>query len=774
MSKKRAVSVFPIYSGESDTFIAYIGELQDRLKIAAPNFIVRDWREQSDDTNFVPFRVLRDITSARYILFDATKLTNNTVFELGYSIAKSKSILFFFMSDEHLSSQSSFFHDIIGNFELLQQPHTDIVLPYLLGHTLRPFSMKTYSGVLKHDAFILLPDQPQREIDHLEKEIRTRLSGFSVASFDPRESHFLPLEDCMHVAHGALEVILPFWRFGDPAFFEHNLRCSFLFGLRYGLEKSVRPIIIDGSGRSVPIDYRPIVRSISLPHQYAAFAGDLAISVHEQKRKRSRSGRDELLRDLDLGRTAAENEETDLKYYFLRTESYDRLLRGDARLVVGRKGSGKTALFLMISQKLSESGDNVIIPLQPPEYQLKSIKAALSSIAQSGVKEFVLVALWEYLLIRQIASYALVSDKKFYYRTDGNADIYLDLLRSFPDDAAGVSQIDLADDLGECVDRMNAMKVEEIKKFSSTSAQMLFGQDIPMLRESLARYLKTKKEVRIVVDGIDKGWNPYGVDDWDLAILRALLEAARKVEKLFQQAKINFRSAVFVRNDVYENLLNATPDRGKDFEISVDWTDRDLLKEIVRLRIVRNGLPRDTSLAVAWDRICVREIEGRPTVDVLIDHSLMRPRVLLDLLGYCRTNAINHGRTLIEEQDVEKGLDRNANLLFRALRFELKDILGSDGGVINRFVDWKLSFSDSELLGMIDTQRGKKSAAKVADCLCWYGFLGILRSEDHAIFIYDVDYDMERFKRLAEVQNSREGGLNYRVNHGFHRALQMD
>ena len=44
-------------------------------------------------------------------------------------------------------------------------------------------------------------------------------------------------------------------------------------------------------------------------------------------------------------RWGAENEMTTLDNYDVNTDEYKRVLSGSARLAVGRKGSGKTALF---------------------------------------------------------------------------------------------------------------------------------------------------------------------------------------------------------------------------------------------------------------------------------------------------------------------------------------------------------------------------------------------------------------------------------------------
>lgn len=53
------------------------------------------------------------------------------------------------------------------------------------------------------------------------------------------------------------------------------------------------------------------------------------------------------LSKIDLGKDEAEQDER-LKEYFLKTTSYENALTGKKTIIVGRKGSGKSAIFTLI------------------------------------------------------------------------------------------------------------------------------------------------------------------------------------------------------------------------------------------------------------------------------------------------------------------------------------------------------------------------------------------------------------------------------------------
>ena len=54
-----------------------------------------------------------------------------------------------------------------------------------------------------------------------------------------------------------------------------------------------------------------------------------------------------------------------LGLYYLKTDQFERTVRGEANLVVGRKGSGKTALFIQVRNKIRADKRNIVVDLKP-------------------------------------------------------------------------------------------------------------------------------------------------------------------------------------------------------------------------------------------------------------------------------------------------------------------------------------------------------------------------------------------------------------------------
>ncbi|GGD42524.1 P-loop ATPase, Sll1717 family [Aureimonas glaciei] len=67
------------------------------------------------------------------------------------------------------------------------------------------------------------------------------------------------------------------------------------------------------------------------------------------------------IRSLSFGNQIAEEEREGLKEYFVRTQAWDRMFRGDVDIIYGPKGSGKSALYVLAQDHADELFDRNVI-----------------------------------------------------------------------------------------------------------------------------------------------------------------------------------------------------------------------------------------------------------------------------------------------------------------------------------------------------------------------------------------------------------------------------
>jgi hypothetical protein len=195
----------------------------------------------------------------------------------------------------------------------------------------------------------------------------------------------------------------------------HNMRGAFLAGLANGMEKAL--CILQHGEDPVPLDYRDFVSTSFHPNdineRIADFAGCVA-EAFQQETKVDSSTEDTFLQSLDLGSTSAENEMRTLESYYLKTDQFLKSLRGEANIIVGRKGSGKSAIFLQVRDRERNKKGNIVLDLKPDGYKLIKFKELILSFLEEGTFQHTIMAFWEYVLLLEICYKILEKDRELH------------------------------------------------------------------------------------------------------------------------------------------------------------------------------------------------------------------------------------------------------------------------------------------------------------------------------------------------------------------------
>jgi hypothetical protein len=300
--------------------------------------------------------------------------------------------------------------------------------------------------------------------------------------------------------------------------------------------------------------------------------------------------------------------------------------------------------------------------------------------------------------------------------------------------------------------------------------QLLYTHDLAKLRERISTYLERKQAVWVLFDNLDKGWSTQGVDEIDAIVLRCLIDAGRKVERELRKAGRSLHCIVFVRNDVYEHIMKHSADYGKEMRAVLDWTEPDLLLEMLRLRLVSalNGKADNMDFSQIWRSLCVSHYHGEETSTYMIERCLMRPRNLLKIFNHCRGFANNLRHRKIDEEDIEKGLKAYSNDLLVELDHELTDVFPVAQDLLYYFVDAKSVITAPELESLIlGAGIDQAHISKVMEFLMYYGVIG-LQTDDGDLYIYQVNYN----PKMIDARAQRAGkGARYAINPAFWPAL---
>jgi hypothetical protein len=325
------------------------------------------------------------------------------------------------------------------------------------------------------------------------------------------------------------------------------------------------------------------------------------------------------IRDVNFGRLDSESD-PDLANFFVDTGVTERIWDGEHSIILGRKGSGKTALFR--EAKFEKTN---ILHLDFDDYAWDAHKAiteiggtADARYMASWTFTFLVAACrrWMESPIGEVAAAARALHLRVYGAdaTGGKLDILVDRAKrlrqlELPNvgDAGGLGSFAFGDPDGA--------------QLARTAHQW-----IPLL-EQLAVQCLAKHPLSIFVDRLDDGWD---ASDEIKLMLAGAIKAARKLNIEFKRAQKTPFVVLFLRTDIYELLRFGDKAKlSQDIE-SIEWSDDDLIA--MASKRIANSCP--VKVANAWDGVFSTErIRQRTTIrKYILKRTMRRPR---DLIAFC-------------------------------------------------------------------------------------------------------------------------------------------
>ena len=731
------------------------------------------WEENDISGRPLTDPIFEGIAESDILIADITAMNFNVTFEMGYAIGLGKRI---YLTRDGNILRDHALTDKIGIFDTLgfdtyndEQTLSKLLQNYLLdgGIPLRQVIN------VKAPVYVLQTPQSNSPMIAITARIKKARLGYKgyMPTDDPRLSAIKAIDD----VSSCLGTIIPLLstQFGDAEI--HNIRAAFVAGLSVAMGKTT--LVLQPSDGPAPLDVRDLVKTFNNQEDITNLIAEFALEITErfQTDNPLPLPPGNFLAELSIGDPVAENEFQTLGEYYLRTDQYKRASRGEVNMIVGRKGTGKTALFSQLRNEKRSNVHNIVVDLKPEGYQLLRLKEDVLDYLAEGARTHLITALFEYLFYLEICYKLLEKDRERHKRDRRLYEPYLALQDVYETGSAAQG------DFSERLHGLSQQLIEAFKeRFGTARNQRLTADEVTGLvhsrnirdiRETLSTYLRFKEGVWVLFDNLDKGWSPHGLTVEDVLILRCLIDAARKIQHELQRDGHDFHCVVFVRNDVYQLLVDASADYGKESRAVLDWTDTDLLREMLRRRLIHNSLPENTPFEQVWSQVCVSHYHGEETSQYLIDRSLMRPRNLIKLFAHCRGFAVGLERARIAEVDFEKGLRAYSIDLITEADQELTDIHGTDTDLIYYFIGEGQEYSQEKLESILN---GAKIPAdkfeRIIHFLLYYGFLGIKTNNDNPVYIFDVGYDM---KILSVLAVKARNNLVYILNPAFHPALNF-
>jgi hypothetical protein len=355
---------------------------------------------------------------------------------------------------------------------------------------------------------------------------------------------------------------------------------------------------------------------------------------------------------LFFGRDDAENDLADglLEEGFLFTYAYEAAQTGRKSLIIGRKGSGKSAICRRLIAKGGYDGPTILIT--PDDAAGDEIRRfELQGLTGDTAKSLI----WRYVFAVQAARHLTAQMRTVSRRkTPGSVRA----LRSFLHANQEAEEQQLYDRLQRGVRGLQSASLS-LKAFGVVEASINAtgaseGARASRLLEVLERGVaaafddldpeRENPALLFLVDQLEQVWT---IDPDSHAMVTGLLLAAKHVTSEYRKS---VRCALFLRSDIYDTLNFGDGDKFHSDEIRITWS-RSGLRDLALTR-ASASLKRSLTREQLWGEVFPATIEGEHTADYLFSRCLPRPRDAIQFLTVCRDTADEHGHQTVQEEDV--------------------------------------------------------------------------------------------------------------------------
>lgn len=369
---------------------------------------------------------------------------------------------------------------------------------------------------------------------------------------------------------------------------------------------------------------------------------------------------------VEMGKLDAETDRN-LQEFFVETGAVAAVKKGKY-LVLGRKGSGKTALFLYLRDHLPEEGITVV-DLELENYYF----AAHKQLRDGGVQPFqAYTSAW--LLVIYTAALAELQDK--FSRNERKVwEKLIDVLNK-SDPYGNVNKI------FRWIKQVKRLKLPsfnsggvvsadlgEIVLSGGTETGLEFLTAVDQLIQ-FARGVFAKYQVTVLIDRVDEGWDNQE-ESHDL--IAGLLQATRKI--CVEESACPYPPVItFLREDIWQTVEYNDSHKLAQSTHELAWENAELV-DVVEKRIqTSTGDPE-----AGWDSLFDPGIVSNKqnSQSFMLDRTMKRPRDILAFVTEAVEEARSNNHRIVSADDVLAAENRYSKHITGELRNELTPLVAN-------------------------------------------------------------------------------------------------
>lgn len=377
----------------------------------------------------------------------------------------------------------------------------------------------------------------------------------------------------------------------------------------------------------------------------------------------------EILKELTFGHRVAEEEVETLSSYFVKTDHWNKLYRGDIDVIYGTKGSGKSALYTLLISKSGELFDKsiLLVPAENP----RGAPAFRNLLPDPPVTEREFIGLWKLYFITLLHGLLV----EYGVNNDSTKKLEAALQR----EGLVRGSLTLAGILSSVFDYVRralrpqavegGVKLDPVTQMpNGFTGKIIFSE--PISAKLDVELNSVDNLLGLVNDALTtsnlKAW--VLLDRLDVAFSENVELEANALRALFRVyldmlGFSNIKLKIFLRSDIWSRIADGGFREASHVtrHLTIDWNRNSLLNLIIR-RVLNNAALRESfnvsedlgSAVLAeqqalFDRIFPNQVDVGPNKPTTLDWVLSRtrdgtksnaPRELIHLLNSLRDTQV--------------------------------------------------------------------------------------------------------------------------------------
>ena len=394
---------------------------------------IESWLELEINGKLIINSVLEKVRNADFFCADLTAVNDNVMFELGYAIGLNKKI-FVILDGSRIDparkiSELDFLSTLgISYYTLSSDIETAF---YTIDIEKKKGALDSLlQGTEKTpETKALLYLKSQVDTNYNEAVLKCIVNAkLDYELDDSSEVLSQPIEWYMKNLLSCTAVLSEFSSSDRVGYQIQNSKCSFISGIALAL--GVDLLMIAEEPYNTPLDYKDYLIKYNTVNTVTQNVNSFLNGVKDrffQKREQlkqivKRNIRKSELQTISFGDFLAEHEESTLCEYYVPLSADSDILKSEYNIIVGRKGSGKSATLLYLKETLSNEKINHVCVIKPISFDLKGLFNSTLQDKDDILQSNLIESMWKLLIYTEIAQslYHFINEKALYAQSDSD------------------------------------------------------------------------------------------------------------------------------------------------------------------------------------------------------------------------------------------------------------------------------------------------------------------------------------------------------------------